>query len=252
MQTSLTFAIDNRLPEILDRVRQLFPGSTRPAPATNPLDQLLYAVLAQGLSSAAATASFRRLRMVFPRLSDLRDAQASEIAELLVGLPAGPLKALALIEIVKRVEEAFGALSLDALARIDSEMARRFLTRLPRVTEEIAASVLAFTGFERPVLSVDSDTARPLRRLGLAEPGAPLSALPRQLIERSPADWGHDRFADLSRGLRRVSDRWCHQGRPDCGSCPLASLCPSAEKPAKKAQILSFASALQKRREDAA
>ncbi|MEM6747622.1 MAG: hypothetical protein AAF608_09405 [Pseudomonadota bacterium] len=227
MQTPLHFAIDNRLPEILERVRQLFPGRREMA-AVSPVDQLIYGVVAKGLSTAGAMASYRRLRDRYPRLVGLRDAQAMDLEALLVAVPAAALKAAAIPEILRRIEEAFGALTLDGLERLDAEMARRFLVRLPQVTEDVAAAVLTLTGRDRTVLAVDQDTARPLRRLGLSERGAPLSALPRQLIERSPAEWRSTDFRDLSRGLTRISDRWCHQGKPDCSSCPLASLCPSA------------------------
>lgn len=250
MQTPLQFAVDNRLPEILDRVQQLFPRK-RAGAATNPLDQLLYGVLAQGLSASGATASYRRLRQQFVSFASLRDAEPEVVRQLLVGVPAASLKAAAMRDILRHVEDAFGALSLDRLADLDTELALRFLTRLPRVTEEIAVAVIRFTGAERTVLSVDKDVARPLRRLSLSENGAPLSALPRQLIERAPAGWRSDDFAGLSKGLARVADRWCHQGKPDCGSCPLASLCPQAEKTAKPASVVSFPFRARQNREAA-
>ncbi|NNU14996.1 hypothetical protein HK107_01490 [Parvularcula sp. ZS-1/3] len=237
MQAPLTFAVDNRLPDILERVTQLLPR-LRPQTATNPLDQLLYGVIAQGLSSAGATACYRRVKERFPSFSALRDAEPGLIEGLMVGAPSAALKAQAIPEILRLIDEAFGSLSLEPLSRLDQELALRFLTRLPRVTEEIAASVLRFTGTDRLVLHIDKDVARPLRRLGLAEQGAPLSALPRQLIERSPVAWRSEDFAGLSRGLTRVADRFCHQGRPDCASCPLANLCPAAEK--AEAKVVTF------------
>ncbi|MFC3301275.1 hypothetical protein [Parvularcula lutaonensis] len=239
MQAPLTFAVDNRLPEILERVLQLLPKQ-RPVADTNPLDQLLYGVVAQGLSSAGATACFRRVKERFPSFVSLRDAEPETLRSLMVGVPSAALKAAAIPDILRLIEEAFGSLSLEPLSRLDQELALRFLTRLPRVTEEIAVSVLRFTGTDRLVLHIDRDVARPLRRLGLAEPGAPLSALPRQLIERSPVAWRSEDFAALSRGLTRVADRFCHQGRPDCSSCPLASLCPAAEKTEGKVVTFPF------------
>ncbi len=223
-------------------MRQIIPSRPQKA-VTNPLDQLLYGVVAQGLSSAGATASYQRLRRSFPSFASLRDADPEKLRPLLVGIPAAALKAAAIPEILRLVESAFGSLTLEPLARLETEMAMRFLTKLPRVSEEIAASVLAFTGRERLVLSVDRETARPLRRLGLAEPGAPLSALPRQLIERAPADWRAADFALVGQGLSRVASRWCHQGKPDCASCPLSSLCPTAEKASAKVVAFPFGTA---------
>jgi len=240
MQTPLTFAVDNRLPEILERLAQLFPRreARRQLPA---VEQLIYAIVAQGLSASVAMASYRRLRSVFPKLSDLRDARPGMLQTELIGVPAGALKAAAIPDVLQKIEDAFGCLSLDDLSSMESDQALRFLTRLPRVTEDMATSVLAFCGQERTVLSVDRDGARPLRRLSLCEPGAPLSALPRQLIERSPAEWRRDEFSALSQGLIRVADRFCHQGKPDCQACPLKSICPSAESFTEKAStVVSF------------
>ncbi|MEM1379386.1 MAG: hypothetical protein AAGH41_02050 [Pseudomonadota bacterium] len=240
MQAPLTFAVDNRLPEILERVQQLFPrkqGDRR----LPPMEQLLFGVVAHGLAASSAMASYRRLRKAFPRLTDLRDSHPGALQREMIGLPAAALKAAAIPDILKAVDAAFGSLSLDGLDRWEPDQAVRFLTRLPRVTEDIALSVLAFAGAERTSLTVDQDVARPLRRLQLVEPGAPLSALPRQLIERSPLDWRSSDFAHLSQGLSRVADRFCHQGKPECHACPLASLCPSAQSiEAKSAEVVAF------------
>lgn len=238
MQAPLTFAVDNRLPDILERVQQMSPR--RRARTLAPLEQLLYAVVAEGLSASAALASYRHLRGRYPRLTDLRDADPAVIEAALVGVPAAHLKAAALPRIMVLVEQEFGALSLDGLGSCDNVEALRFLTRLPRVTDEIAASVLSFAGAERAVLTIDRDTARPVRRLGLSEPGAPLSALPRQVIERAPISWRGDQFAELSAGLGRIAARFCHHGKPDCHACPLAALCPSAEALHGQADIVAF------------
>lgn len=237
MQAPLHFAVDNRLPEILDRLQQLFPAKAGAA-TTNALDQLLYALVGAELPSSSALAVYRRLRTAFPKLSSLRDAETRTIREVLVGVPASEMKAAAIPEVLRRIEDAFGALTLDPLARLDTEAAHRFLCDLPRVTDEIAASVLSFAGHERLVLHVDKESGRVLRRLGLAEPGAPQSALPRQLIERAPVDWRSGTFLEVSRGLLRLADRFCHAGKPDCSACPLASLCPSAKE--ASAEVLAF------------
>ncbi|NRA29317.1 MAG: hypothetical protein HRU11_03565 [Parvularculaceae bacterium] len=240
MQTPLTFAIDNRLPEILERVGQLFP-QRKARRQLSAMDQLIYGLIAHGLPASVAMASYRRLRMAFPSLADLKRARPGALQAELIGVPAAALKAAAIPELLATIEEAFGQLTLDGLERMETEQAHRFLTSLPRITDEIAASVLSFAGQERTVLSVDKDAARPLRRLGLCEPGAPLSALPRQLIERSPVEWRSEEFAGLSQGMLRVADRFCHQAKPDCANCPLRSLCPSAEEYAQpSATVVSF------------
>ena len=235
MQTSMTFATDNRLPEILARAEQLSPQT---AAITDPLSQLIYAVIAEDAAPAVALAVYKRLRAECPRWSDLRDAAPETLARILVGAPGAAAKAAALPGIVAGIEAERGVIELDFLRRMTTEAAGRWLETLPGVNASIAAAVLSFSDLRRSVVAVDQRSARPIRRLGLAPTAAPISALPRHVAERAPSGWGAAEFSALAKGLGKLGRTVCTEGKPDCGACPMADLCPSARR--KTAEVVAF------------
>ena len=235
MQTSLTFATDNRLPEILARAEQLAPPQGR---ITDPLSQLVFAVIAEDAAPAVGLAVYKRLRATCPRWSDLRDASPETLARVLVGTRGAAAKAEALPAIIREIEAERGVIDLDFLRRMTTEQASRWLERLPGVTASTAAAVLSFSDLRRSVVAVDQRSARPIRRLGLAPTAAPISALPRHVAERAPSSWGAPEFSALARGLGKLGRTVCTDGKPDCGACPMADLCPSARR--ATADVMAF------------
>ena len=236
MQTSLHFATDNRLPEILARVEALSPQ--RQARITDPLSQLVFAVVSDDAAPAVGLAVYNRLRATCPRWSDLRDASAETLARILVGVPGAAAKAKALPAIVQRIEDERGVIELDFLRRMTTEAAGRWLETLPGVNAATAAAVLSFSDLRRSVMSVGQQNARVIRRLGLAPTAAPISALPRHVAERSPSGWGSDEFAGLAKGLAKLGRTACTEGKPNCGACTLRDLCPSARR--DTAKVVTF------------
>ena len=236
MQTSMTFAVDNRLPEILERLRSLFPATK--SRITDPLSQLIFAVISEDTSPSAGLAVFNRLKATYPRWSDLRDAPPAKVERFLVGIVGAKRKAEALPLIIAAIEAERGVIELDFLARLGTDAATRWLEKLPGVTSTTAAAVLSFSDLRRPVVSIGRDAARSVRRLGLAPPSSPLSAVPRHQAERAPSDWRAEEFADLGRGLARIARSNCTEGPTDCGGCILKDLCPSADR--REAKLLAF------------
>lgn len=236
MQHSLEFALDNRLPDIKDRLVKLFPR--RQEGPTDPLRQLVYSILCEGLQPAVGVGLFNRLRSQFPNWAALRDAPSEALDDLLIGVPGGRQKAVTLPDVLRTIEERNGGLHLDPLGRMTTEAAQRWLERLPGVSSQVASAVLAFSTLARPVVPIDRDSARPIRRLGLAPLGTPISALPRHIVARSPSAWGAEDFAELSESFRLFGRQICRHDRPGCTDCPLEELCPSSS-PAQ-ADVIAF------------
>ena len=232
----MPFAIDNRLPSILDRLKCYQPVDRRRK--TDPLRQLIFVVFADGVAPAVAMGLYRQLMNRYPRLSQLRDAATNDLCTLFVGLPGGDLKAAAIPALLQEIDRRCGELSLDLLRALSSEAAHRWLMGLPGVTDVMARAVLSFSTLDRPVIAIDQPTGRVVRRLGLCVDGAPLSALPRQIAERAPSSWSGHEFSELGAGLARLARQACKAGKPKCDLCPLSDLCPSAGQPA--APVLAF------------
>lgn len=235
MQTSLTFSQHAALPDILDRLGQHYghPAAGR----RDALRQLVYMMVARGSAPSVGLAVFSRLQALYPSWARLRDANPADLAALFIGLPHRHEKVRTLPDLLQAIEEVRGALELDFLERLSTEAAQRWLETLPGVDHTLASAVLAFSTLKRASLAVDREMARPVRRLGLCQKGAPLSALERQVIEGAPASWSGEEMAALGYGLRRLAKGVCHAGRPACGECPLSVLCPSS---GQTAEVLSF------------
>lgn len=236
MQISLSFAQDSRLPEIHRRLVAAWPVERRAQ--ADPLTQLVYLVLADETERVLALAAFERLQLRYRRWADLRDAAPEMILPVLRGVTDAPQKALTLPRLLQTIEDRHGLLELDFLAGWSVQSARHWLAALPGVTEIMAAAVLNFSSLRKTVVSVDDTIARPLRRLGLANPGAPISALERQLMERLPSNWDAKEAAELYHGLRKLARSVCERGKPACHQCPLKDLCPSAARTAAK--VIAF------------
>ncbi|MEM6649998.1 MAG: hypothetical protein AAF603_07090 [Pseudomonadota bacterium] len=245
MQTSLTFALDNRLPEIHDRLAVLFPLKT--TGKSDPLKQLVFVVVSEGAGPAVGLAVYNRLWTLYPNFGALRDAAVADLQDLFIGLPHAERKAQALPEILKIIENHHGSLDLDFLSKMPAEAARRWLSLLPGVNSAMATAVLTFSGLKKPMVALNQEAARAVRRLGLCEEGAPLSALPRQVAERAPAQWRGTHFAQFSEGMQQVARRHCVDGAPKCGGCPLKDLCPSGERAAAKVIPFSRYQSAQKK-----
>lgn len=236
MQTSLTFVLDNRLPEILDRLSLRYPAPS-PSPA-DPLRQLVYAMVSEGAAASVGLAVFNRLMTEYPSWTRLAAASPEALATHFVGLPNARAKSHAVPTLLRAIDAERGEIELDFLGRLSTEAACRWLEKLPGVSASMAAGVLSFSSLKKPLLAVDDETARVVRRLHLCEPGAPASALPRQVAERAPSTWRAGQFAQLGDGLRRLGRQACGHGRPDCERCPLADLCPSQHQ--RAADIIPF------------
>lgn len=236
MQTSLTFATDNRLPDILDRLKARFSSSQ--SDRKDPLRQLIYGLVSEGAGPAVGVAVFNRLVAAFPHWAALQSASPKRLETFFVGLPHAAEKAVALPSVLDAIEARCGDLTLDGLTKMHTEAAKAWLTTLPGVSPAVASAVLAFSSLARPTMAVEGAAARAVRRLGLCPPGAALSAVPRHLMERAPAHWGAEEFRAMSEGLKRLARAACQEGRPSCERCPLQDLCPSQNR--QSADIISF------------
>lgn len=236
MQTVLAFAADARLSALLPRLRACFGGAA--LRQDDPVRQLVYSLIGHGVAPSVGLAVFRRVTTAYPSLADLAAAAPDALERYFVGLPDAAARAAALPAALQAIAARAGGYDLSLLARLSTEQARRWLLELPGVTAAHADAVLTLSALRRAGVAVDADSARPVRRLGLAEAGAPLSALGRQVGERAPASWQAEDFAALTIGLARLARTACHAGTPDCGACPVADLCPSSR--ARPATVLAF------------
>ncbi|NLE22364.1 MAG: endonuclease III [Actinobacteria bacterium] len=211
-----------RAADILDE----YYGRPVLSPRYAPVDELVFTVLSQNTADVNTERTFASLKARFPDWSAARDAPVEEIEEAIALGGLAHTKAPRIKRILEAISERTGEPDLGELDGMSDEEAQAHLVALPGVGPKTAACVLLFA-LERPVMPVDTHVHRVARRLGIigekvtAEQAHPL------LTELAGPDDPAQVYAvhvDFVRHGRRV----CHARRPECGSCPLAPMCPSA------------------------
>lgn len=186
----------------------------------DPLDELVFIILAQMTTSPSYSRVFDRLKAsvrTWDRLAEipLRRLRATIEDAGLSGQKGPRLKA-----IVKRILTDFGELSLDSLRAWDDAQVETYLTSLPGVGLKTAKCVMMYS-LGRHVLPVDTHVKRLLVRVGLLPP-EPLNSRLHEASERvvRPAD----RYSIHVNGVVH-GRRTCLAARPRCASCCLKRCC---------------------------
>jgi endonuclease III len=217
------------------------------SPRYAPVDELVYTVLSQNTADVNTERTFASLTARFPTWSAVRDAPVEAVEEAIQLGGLAKTKAPRIKTILAAIsgldeegaeEEdaavegqrmlvspppALGEPDLSILDRLDDEAAQDYLSGLPGVGPKTAACVLMFA-LGRPVMPVDTHVHRVARRLGLIDRKVTAEQAHPILTELAGLENVYAAHVNLVRHGRQI----CHARRPECGRCPLASICPSA------------------------
>lgn len=189
-------------------------------PSGHPLDELIGTILSQNTSDVNSGRAHARLRALYPTWEELLDASEREIYEAIKPAGLGNLKAPRIKRTLREVLRRRGELSLDFLADIPLDEARRWLTSLDGIGPKTAACVLLFA-LGRPAFPVDTHVHRIARRLGLIAPNVGADRAHELLEQALPPEWVYELHVDMIRHGRQV----CQAQRPRCEACVLRDLC---------------------------
>jgi endonuclease-3 len=206
-----------RVVAVRDRLRTVYGVPTAP-PHHRPVEELVLTVLSQSTNDRNRDVAYLRLRERFPNWEAVRDADRADVE---LAIQPGGLhrqKAVRIQEILRALPDK---VSLDHLAGLPVEQARRELTALPGVGRKTAACVLLFS-FGMHDIPVDTHVSRVVTRLGMFRPGAPFEELHDDLLAWTrPGEELEIHVNPLRHGRRT-----CHAQRPQCGACALRRMCP--------------------------
>ena len=188
-----------------------------------PMDELIYTVLSQHTSDLNTDRTFADLRATFPTWQDVVDAPTEAIQETIKHGGLSKIKAPRVQAILKEIHRQRGEYSIDFLADIPFDEARKWLLSLPGVGEKTAACVLLFS-LGRPALPVDTHVHRVSGRLGLIPKKMNADKAHYMLESHLDESQVYQFHVDLIEHGRRV----CHARRPNCPDCVLSNLCPSS------------------------
>ena len=196
----------------------------------DPLEELVSSFLNHRTRNRDAKRAFHALRAAFPTWEAVRDAPVEAVEAAIAGVTYADMKAPRLQEILRRIGEERGALSLDFLGAMDAAEARAWLERLPGVGPKTSAATLSFSTLRGRALPVDSHHHRVAQRLGLVGPRVAVGPSHAILEGYVPDDWDAQAMYDHHQLFMRHGQKVCHWRAPDCEACPLLDVCPEGAR----------------------
>ena len=217
-----------RITRIRERLRSVY-GTPRMRPHEDPLAEMVLTVLSQSTNDRNRDVAFLALRERFDSWRAMAAAPVEEIEEAIRPGGISKVKSARIKHILERIAAdnphpaQDDPLDLGWMSDAAIEQSRAFLCSLPGVGRKTAACVLLFS-FGLHDVPVDTHVSRVGWRLGLFRPAAGFGELHDEMLRITPPGAALELHVNMLRHGRRT----CFARRPDCASCVLSRMCPSA------------------------
>ncbi len=208
--------------QVLELLEQEY-GPLEWQPENSPIDVLIGTILSQNTSDANSRRAFDLLQTTFDSWEAVASAPVEHIAQAIKSGGLSCIKAVRIKQILNKIEQEQGSLSLDFLNSMDMSKAKDYLMNLPGVGQKTASCVLLFS-LGKPSLPVDTHVFRVARRLGLIDSHVSVERAHSLLQEQIPPAKVYQFHLHMIEHGRRV----CHARQPRCQECVLRSGCPSS------------------------
>ena len=189
-------------------------------PHLPPVDELVSTILSQNTSDVNRDKAFFALKERYPDWNTIINAPVDDVRETIRPAGLANQKAPRIQAALRRIVEERGELSLDFLADMPLEEAKKWLTGINGVGPKTAAIVLLFA-FGRPAFPVDTHVHRVTGRIGLIESGTSAEKAHPSLEELADPNTYYAFHLNLIRHGRQV----CTARAPKCAICSLTDLC---------------------------
>lgn len=209
------------------RALQKFYGQPKPHKIKDPLELILWENVAYLVDDEKRAAAFAVLKKNVgtgaPQILKAKDAQLVE-ATLLGGM-LPEIRAQRLRQIAELAHWVFED-DLKSVLRKHLAEAKKALKKFPSIGDPGAEKILMLTR-SHPVLALESNGLRVLRRVGFAEEKKSYSASYRGVQEalktQLPSDY--DGLIAAHQLLRQHGQELCKRSQPMCQACPLKLQC---------------------------
>jgi endonuclease III len=195
---------------------------------TDPVDELVYIILARRTREGAYQAAYDALKLKHANWEQLAEAPADEIEGAIRFSGLGRRKAQSLKQALGALIARFGTCTLEPTRSWDDETTREFLCTLPEIGPKSAACVM-MCSLDRPAFPVDAHVGRVLERLGLFRilgielAGTDHKIKQRLLWDAVPPSLRYSLHVNLLVHGRAA----CLPRKPRCCSCVIADACAS-------------------------
>lgn len=208
--------------ELVEKLEGIY-GRPDPTPRLAPMDELISCILSQHAADAVSYPTFFAMKEIYPTWDVLAKETPERLAVVIKRAGLANQKARSILGCLAGIKSRTGGYSLALLEEMSTPEALKWLQSLPGVGPKTASITLCFA-FRRPVVPVDTHVYRLSVRLGLVPEGTGESKAHGVLDKIVPGDLAfryHMALVHHGRGL-------CPARKPQCRSCPVASLCAFA------------------------
>ena len=236
----MSTVIDNKKDFVLEihhRLSAVYGTQIKYFHDLNPLSELVSALLSHRTKNSNSGKAFANLLDKFGSWENVRDAPTDEVQVAIRPCTWPEQKAPRIQEVLRRVTERHGSLSLDFIAGMDVPVARQWLEELPGVGPKTSAAVLSFSSLRGKALPVDSHHFRVAVRLGIIEEKIGEAKAHRVLEDLLPPEFNAQDVYDNHQVMMRHGQKICFHHRPDCNNCVLLDVCPTGKAVLEKRSV---------------
>jgi len=208
--------------EVIKLLEQEY-GSREWQPGREPIDVLIGTILSQNTSDVNSKRAFDSLLNTFGGWEAVAAAPGEHIAQAIRFGGLSRIKAARIKQVLNKIEEQHGSISLDFLKAMNMSEAKDYLMQLPGVGPKTASCVLLFS-LGKPSLPVDTHVFRVAKRLALIGPKVSIEEAHNLLQEQIPPSKVYQFHLHMIEHGRQI----CHARQPRCNECVLRIDCPSS------------------------
>jgi endonuclease-3 len=221
-KAALMLEVHHRLSEVYGRNIKYFHD-------LDPLSELVSALLSHRTRNSASGQAFKNLRLLFGTWEAVRDAPTALVEEAIMPCTWPEQKAPRIQQVLQRITELRGSLSVDFLKDMDVKEARQWLEALPGVGPKTSAAVISFSNLRGKALPVDSHHFRVAHRLGIIDEKMGEARANRVLESMLPEEFTAQEVYDNHQVMMKHGQNVCFYQRPDCEHCVVLDLCPAGQ-----------------------
>ena len=214
----------DKINQIIELLRDEFPGLDPKPSKADPLDILIATMLSQNTTDKTSYKAFLNLKNNFKDWDEVMNAPIGKIKDAIRVCGLTNQKSLSIKKMLKEMKKKYGKLSLNFLKKKSDDEIYEELLQYNGVGVKTISCVLAFS-LGRDVFPVDTHVHRLTNRLGIAKAVTPVKTF-EQVKDKIPEGKKFLFHTLLIRFGRKV----CRSANPLCGKCRLYDLCSFEEK----------------------
>lgn len=195
-------------------------GEPKLSPKSDPLAMMIRIILSQATTGTNSRRTFQNLKDKFGDWENVFNAKESEVADAIRLGGLADQKAKVIKDVLTKLKEEHGSLSLKFVEKMSNEEAQNFLQSFRGIGPKTAACTLLFA-LHKEIFPLDTHIFRIFKRMGI---------LPTKISDKKAHELLDNivpkgRFYSLHINLIRLGKEVCNPRDPKCEECPLVEYC---------------------------